>query len=73
MQDKPVLYKDDGSYHLPRASGVTKATVNQRTFNIRVAMAAARSAFGEIRPTDRFESIAYPSDGAVLVRRVQND
>ncbi|KPJ96710.1 MAG: hypothetical protein AMS18_00180 [Gemmatimonas sp. SG8_17] len=54
---------------IPVAWGSTNATVNNRTYNIRLAMNAARRAFGKIDPGDKFLTIAYPALDAVLVIR----
>ena len=70
MDNKPIIQTVTGE-HYPGQSGKTKAFKCHRTFNLRVAMGPAREAMGEIAAGERFESIAYPSLGAVLVRRVQ--
>ena len=54
---------------VPVAWGVTQAIGNNRTFNIRLAMIAARRAFGKIESGDGFVTIAYPALDAVLVIR----
>lgn len=66
---RPILVTDTGE-HFPRLSGETTAVFNNRTFNIRLAMRSAREAMGDVARGDKFETISYPSLGAVLVRRV---
>lgn len=55
----------------PVATGVTRATRNNRTCNVRIAMEAAQEAMGKIEPGESFETIAYPGLGIVLVRRAR--